>query len=183
MLDVHSARTETRVAYVLVAAFLAALIAANLITAKFGPAASVYTAFVLIAADLVVRDALHDRLAGWARWAVMGALVLTGGTIAYVINADAAQIALASAAAFAAALTVDALIYHAARRLPWLERSNLSNIVASIIDSAVFVAVAFPGFLWSIAVGQTTAKIAGGLIVALLLQRLIAVRTYPRQKQ
>lgn len=163
---------------VLSIAILAALAAANLTTAHFGPQASVYTALGLIALDLVARDALHDRLGGRARIALMAALVVAGGLIAYAINRDAGPIAVASSSAFAAAFTVDALVYHAARRLPWLERSNLSNVAAAIVDSAVFVAVAFPGFLWSVAIGQTTAKIAGGLVIALALERLIPVGVY-----
>jgi hypothetical protein len=161
----------------LAALFLGALAAANLLTTELGPEASVYTALGLVALDLVLRDALHDRVGGSARLLLMAFLILAGGAIAYIVNADAGRIAVASALAFAAAMSTDAVIYHVCRRLAWLERSNLSNIAGAVVDSAIFVAVAFPGaFLWSIALSQTTAKIAGGLVFALAFDRAMVRR-------
>lgn len=158
---------------VLAALFLAAAAAANLTIAELGPSAAPWVALGLVALDLVTRDALHDRVEGLARVALLAALVAGGALIAYLVNRDAGDVALASSAAFAAALTVDSLVYHAARRLPWLERSNLSNVASAIVDSVVFVAIAFPGFLEDVALSQATAKIAGGLVFALLLERLL----------
>jgi uncharacterized PurR-regulated membrane protein YhhQ (DUF165 family) len=160
---------------VLIVAYLIALVAvtaANLITTEVGPEASVYTAFFLIAADFVARDLIHDY-AGRRRWIILGSLIVAGSAISYAINSDAAQIAKASAAAFGAALVVDTLIYQLVHRRPWLERSNISNVFAAAVDSAVFVAVAFPGaFLWDIAFGQLTAKVAGGVLFSIALLRL-----------
>jgi hypothetical protein len=162
----------------LVLTYLAAIVAANLIITEAGPTYSVYTAFGLVALDLVLRDAIHDRFGGRGRIAVMAVLVVAGSVVSYIINAKAQQIALASSVAFAAALTVDAIVYHLARKQTWAERSNISNIAGSAVDSAVFVAVAFPGFLWSVAFGQFTAKVAGGVIFVLLLERVMPVGYY-----
>lgn len=155
-----------------VGGYLVAIVAANLITTHFAerghPEASVYTAFFLVAATFVVRDRLHDA---WDRHRVLklGALIAAGSVLAYVANPGSARIALASCAAFAVAESVDGLVYHAARRHPWLVRSNASNIVGAVADSAVFVAIAFPGFLVLVAFEQMTAKIAGGLLFSMLL--------------
>lgn len=156
----------------LVVVYLGAITAANLLVTEYGPAVSIYTALGLVALDLTLRDLLHDRTSGARRWSVMALLVLGGSAISYALNREAGPIALASAAAFGAAMTVDAVVYQAARRMAWIERSSLSNVAGAIIDSAVFVSLAFPVFLWDVAVGQATAKVAGGLVFALLLTRL-----------
>ena len=160
----------------LMALYLAAITAANLIVVELGPEASVYTAFGLVAFDLVARDLLHERWAGLRRWVYLGALIAAGSLISYAVNSDAEQIAKASAIAFASAFTVDALIYQVLLRRPWLERSNGSNLIAAAVDSVVFVAIAFPGpMLWDIAFGQFTAKVAGGALIS-----IVALHTWRR---
>jgi len=158
--------------------YLVAITAANLITTHFAgqghPEASIYTAFALVAFDMVARDRMHDLLPERGRrWAFLGVLIAVGSLISYVINADAATIAIASCVAFAAAFTVDSIVYELAHRWAWLERSNASNIAAALVDSAVFVALAFPGFLFVVAFGQFTAKVAGGLVFSLMLSRRV----------
>jgi hypothetical protein len=154
---------------VTIAVYLAAIVAANLITTEFGPEASIYNAFFLIGLTLVVRDVLHD-LWDRHRFIKMAALIGAGAGLSYLLNQDASQIALASCIAFASAEGTDAVVYHGFRRWPWLERSNISNFGGALVDSAVFVAIAFPGFLWEIAFAQFVAKVAGGLLFSLLLQ-------------
>jgi len=155
--------------------YLTAIVAANLIVthyAKIGhPEASVYTAFGLVALDLVIRDVLHDWYAGRTRLLVLGVLIAAGSLLSYLANPDSALIAKWSAIAFAAAMTVDGIVYHALRRLPWAERSNASNIAGAAVDSAVFCAGV--GFPFIVAFGQFTAKVAGGVVFVLLLQRVI----------
>lgn len=163
-----------------VAAYLLAIVAANLITTHYAaaghPEASVYTAFGLVAFDLVARDLLHDWFAGRRRVLVLSALIAAGAALSYLANPDSLDIAKWSAVAFAAAMTADSLVYHAARRQPWIERSNLSNVVGAATDSLVFCAGV--GFPFAVAFGQTTAKIAGGLVFALILERLVPVGVY-----
>lgn len=48
----------------LVGLFLSAIVGANLISAHFGPGASIYNAFFLIGLTLTTRDRLHDL---WGR--------------------------------------------------------------------------------------------------------------------
>jgi hypothetical protein len=102
----------------------------------------------------------------------MAALIAAGALASYLVSADAARVAVASCAAFAAAETVDALAYQAARSWPWLERSNLSNLLGAAVDSLVFPWVAFSGFVWSVTFGQFSAKVAGGVLFSLALLHL-----------
>jgi hypothetical protein len=64
----------------LVAAYLAAIVAANLSIAHWGPKAAVYNAFLFIGLDLVTRDRLHDL---WRGRLIrnMAALIATGSAL------------------------------------------------------------------------------------------------------
>lgn len=161
----------------LVAIFLAAIVAANLISTSYGPEASIYSAFFLIGLDLTTRDALHDF---WgdrpSRYAKLAALILVGALLSYVINQDAATIARASALSFAAATAADTLVYALLRRAEWLERVNGSNVVGAAVDSVLFPTLAFGGFMWGITLGQFTAKVAGGLLWSMALRRAVVRR-------
>lgn len=161
----------------LVVIYLAAIVAANLTLTHYAaqghPEVSVYIAFVLVALDLVVRDVLHDWYAGRRRMLLLGGLILAGSVLSYLANPDSAEIAKWSALAFAAAMTVDTIVYQAVHHWPWAERSNLSNIAAAATDSAVFCAGL--GFPFVVAFGQFTAKVAGGVLFVLLLERAASV--------
>lgn len=161
---------------VLIGTYLAAIVAANLISAHFGPEASIINAAAMIGLILVARDRLHDLWAGH-RLRNMTLLILSGSVLSYVAAmtiVDAppdvvAQIALASCAAFAVAESADAGLYQLIRHKPWLERSNTSNLLGATLDSLVFVTIAF-GFTWQIVVGQIFAKVAGGYVWSLVLR-------------
>jgi hypothetical protein len=155
--------------------WLAAITAANLISAHFGPSASIYNAFALIGLTLVLRDRLHDLWQSGRVWK-MGLLILTGSLLAYVVTPSAGRIGLASGIAFLCAESIDAIVYQAVHRWPWLERSNTSNFFGAAVDSLVFPTIAFGGVLWGITVGQFTAKVAGALLFTLAIQRF-RVRT------
>lgn len=144
-----------------VAAYLTAIIAANLSVATFGPSATIINAFLFIGLDLVLRDHLHDK---WRNNLAtrMGLLIAAGGVLSYLLNRDAASIAVASCVAFAAAATVDTVAYHALRRFPFQTRANGSNVPSAFVDSMVFPTLAFGSFLWPIVLGQFVAKVAGG---------------------
>lgn len=154
--------------YALVTAYLAAIVAANLLTAH-DPRWAVPNAFLLIGLDLVARDRLDDS---WRKHRAlkMLALIVAGSGISYAINADAGSVALASAVAFAAALSTDWAVYARLRDRPWLERANWSNIPSSAIDSIVFPLLAFPTLDWLIVVSLFAAKVGGGAFWALVLK-------------
>jgi hypothetical protein len=153
----------------LVLIYLAAIVAANWSVSHWGPKAAVYNAFLLIGLDLVARDRLHDAWAGRMLWPKMAALIAAGSALSYWAFGADGRIAVASCAAFAVAATLDALIYQAAHRLPWLERCNLSNIGGAAADSVAFQTIAF-GWSFPLIFAQFTAKVAGGLFWSLVLR-------------
>jgi len=89
---------------VLVGVYLAAIVTANIITARYGPTASVYNAFALIGLDLITRDRLADFW-GTSRWQRMALLIGAGSAISFLIAQDVQAIAEASAISFACCTT------------------------------------------------------------------------------
>ena len=159
--------------------WLAAIVAANLTVAAFGPGWSIVNAFLLIGLDLSLRDRLHDAWRDDRIALRMGALIGAGGLISWALNADAGRIALASVVAFTAAMAVDAATYHAMRRRRFVVRANVSNVPAAIVDSLIFPAVAFGAFLPTIVAGQAAAKIAGGALWAAVIVEIRNLRGAP----
>lgn len=151
----------------LIAAILASIVLANLLVTA-DPRWAVFDAFALIGLDLVARDRLHDL---WRRHRALklGALIGAGAALSYALNADAERVALASAIAFAAAFTADAIVYQAVRLRPWLERANISNLPSAAVDSVVFPAIAF-GLDPVLAFTIFAAKVGGGAFWSLVLQ-------------
>lgn len=160
----------------LVTLYLVAIILANLLVTWFGPGVVIGTSFFLIAGDLVVRDALHRQWEGAHLRRNMALLIAAGSLLSFLLNAQAAPIALASFLAFAAAGLVDTVVYARLRAHGWMLRSNGSNAVSGLVDSVVFlVLLALIGHLqqmpnalpWSsvplLVLGQWAAKTAGGV--------------------
>lgn len=156
----------------LVGLYLAAVIAANQIIAAEGKAAVLYVGAGLVGLTIVTRDRLHDLFADY-RVLKMGLLIFAGSAISYLINGNAAtaRIAEASAAAFAVSESLDAVAYWALHRRPWLERSNTSNVVSATADTLIFFQIAFGAIPVELAFAQIAAKVAGGYVYSVLLQR------------
>ena len=160
----------------LIGAYLTAIVLANLSIAHWGPKAAIYNAFLFIGLDLVSRDRLHDL---WHGHLIrnMAALIATGSALSYLFGMwlgtgpFVARIAIASAVAFGAASTADAIAYHYLRKRDWYERVNGSNIVGAGVDSLVFVALWPFGFQFTYAFTLWVAKVAGGVFWAMLLKR------------
>lgn len=154
----------------LVALYLAAIIAANLMIAHFGPQATIITAFLFIGLDITARDGLHESWRGRGLWLKMAALIAAGSLMSWLVNRDAGPIAIASFAAFAASGAADTLTYHALRHRAWAVKVNGSNIVSAAVDSLVFPTLAFGGFLPLVVLGQFIAKVSGGAVWAAILR-------------
>ena len=152
--------------------YLASIVAANLIAARFGPSATVINAFVLIGLDLTLRDRLHDAWRGRGLVWRMGALILAGGALSALVNRDALPIALASSLAFSAAATVDAVSYAVLEKRSRAARVNGSNVLSAAVDSVVFLVVAF-GWppLWGVVLAQWVVKVLGGAVWYMVLTR------------
>ena len=154
--------------YLAIAAYAFAMIAANLLVAKFGPSVTPINAFVLIGLDLAFRDWLHFRLQKWQ----MGALIVATGALTYVLNPATGMIAVASVAAFVAASVVDWLVF-ARTSGSWLKRSNLSNAAGAAVDSLLFPTIAFGALIPNIVALQFVAKVAGGFVWAAILYKVV----------
>lgn len=159
--------------------YLAAIVAANLTVAIWGPSMTIVNAFLFIGLDLTARDRLHDQWHGRLLWPKMAALIATGSVLSWAINRDAGQIALASFVAFALAGAVDAGAYHLLRNRTWSQRVNGSNILSAAVDSIVFPTLAFGAFMPAIIAGQFMAKVVGGAIWSLIIAE---VQTPKEQK-
>ena len=167
--------------WALIGMYLAAIVAANLSVATFGPAVSIANAFLFIGLDLVAGDKLHEA---WAERGLVwkaALLIGAGGTLSYVLNGAAGPIAAASCAAFGASAAVDRLVYHLLRERAYLVKVNGSNILSAAVDSLVFPALAFGlPLLWPIVAGQLVAKVLGGALWSLLLRRRQSFMTSTR---
>ena len=150
--------------------YLGAIVGANLIVTQFGPSASIVTAFLFIGLDLTSRDKLHQQWHGNGLLWKMTALVAVGSALSYLLNADAAQIAIASTVAFSAAAIVDTIVYHVLRHRPQWQRVNGSNVPSALVDSILFPTIAFGVFMPVIVLGQFVAKVGGGFIWSMIFE-------------
>ena len=153
---------------VIVAMYLAAIVAANLSVAMFGPSVTIVNAFLLIGFDLTARDRLHEAWEGRSLPVRMALLIATGGAMSYLLNAGAGQIAVASTVAFAASATLDAVVYALLGERGRLLRINGSNVVGAAADSLIFPTLAFGSLMPAIVIGQFVAKVAGGFLWSLV---------------
>jgi queuosine precursor transporter len=151
--------------------YISALVAANLLVAWLGPWFSPINAFFLIGLDLSLRDKLHDAWQGRHLALKVGGLVVAAGAISFVLNPATGKIAIASITAFILAMSADSLVYQLLRKRPWLQRSNGSNIVGAGVDSIIFPTIAFGGFMLPIVLMQFAAKVGGGAIWSVILNR------------
>jgi uncharacterized PurR-regulated membrane protein YhhQ (DUF165 family) len=149
-----------------IAVYAAAMIAANLLVAHFGPGIMPLLAFVLIGLELSLRDWLHVRMKPWR----MGALIATTGLMTYLLNPAAQQIAIASAVSFAFAAAADWLVF---LRMPgsWFKRSASSNVAGAAVDSLLFPTIAFGVLMPQIVLAQFAAKVLGGTLWTWMLSR------------
>jgi uncharacterized PurR-regulated membrane protein YhhQ (DUF165 family) len=168
---------------VLIAMYLAAIVGANVSFAIWGMAVEPWISMMLIGLDLTSRDYLHRAwghrglawkmslliLSGSALSAALGLLlpVVTGADLTTIIEGGIVRVAFASAAAFAAAGMIDALTYGVLRQR-WL-RINGSNLVAGLVDSAVFPIVAFGELNWWLIFYFGAVKFLGGAFWWLVL--------------
>jgi hypothetical protein len=154
-----------------VAIYLFAIIAANLLIARFGPSAAIPVAFLFIGLDLTARDHLHEA---WKRSGLvwkMTLLIAIGSFLSWFPNRNAGPIALASFVAFACAAIADALTYQFLGERARLLKVNGSNVVSAAVDSLIFPTLAFGALMPAIVLGQLVAKVGGGFIWSLVLAR------------
>jgi len=147
--------------------FIGTILAANYVTTEygmipvgFGLVATAGTYFAGLA--FVLRDAVQD-VAG--RRAVV-VLILVGAALSYAVSAP--FIATASAVAFLLSEAADFAIYSPLRKRGYIRAAVASNIVGSIVDTVVFLAVAgFP--LRQAFAGQVVGKTLVTVVVVALV--------------
>ena len=128
--------------YLITALFIASVAAANwaivtfgLVPVGFGLTAPAGVYFAGLTFSL--RDALHES--GGRRW-VLGAII---GGAALSIALSSPSLALASGVAFLASELADYAVYAPLRRRSWVGAVVLSNTVGAVVDSALFLWLAF----------------------------------------
>jgi uncharacterized PurR-regulated membrane protein YhhQ (DUF165 family) len=156
----------------LIVLYLVAIVAANLSVTYFGPASTIVNAFLFIGLDITTRDMLHERWEHKNLWLKMAALLGTGSALSWVLNRNTGPVAIASLAAFAASGAADTIVYHLMRNRSKFQKVNGSNLVSSAVDSIVFPTVAFGALMPWITLGQFVAKLVGGFLWSMLLNRL-----------
>ena len=156
--------------YVLI--FLVSIVLANLSVQHWGPSVVILNAFVLIGLDLTLRDKLHEAWHGRGLHWKMLALVVGSGVLTYLLNQGAGRIALASVVAFCGAMVVDVVIYQWLFHKHFLTKANGSNIGSALADSILFPTIAFGMFMPWIILGQFLAKVGGGFLWSLLINRM-----------
>ena len=159
--------------------FILSIVSANLIIAHYGVAAVLYVAFFAIGFDLSIRDAMHEHWHGNYLWAKTLGLVIVSALVTVLLNWGAGKIAVASVCAFVGALIVDFLIYEWQFDRKLLFKMNLSNVCSAIVDSFLFITIAF-GVNLKIASMQSITKILGGFMWSIVIyyayKKLIGVK-------
>jgi uncharacterized PurR-regulated membrane protein YhhQ (DUF165 family) len=169
---VHGVRV---MAIAALAGFVLSIVGANWALARWGivsigfglmAPAGVYFAGLAFS----MRDAVRETL---GRTGVIIAIAVGAG-LSYLME-DAQTFAVASGVAFAFSETADALVYEPLRSRSWLAAVSLSNTVGVVVDSALFLWLAF-GSLAFIE-GQIVAKLymTGAAVLAIAAWRARAV--------
>lgn len=138
----------------LFAAYVGTIFAATWAVAAFGPIPVGFglmaPAGVLFAGlAFTLRDLLHEA-AGW-KWTV--AAILAGSALSWIISGP---LALAACLAFLCSELLDLVVYVLAERR-WLVAVALSNVAGLILDSMIFLWIAFGS--WAFLPGQIAGKL------------------------
>ncbi|WP_020099417.1 VUT family protein [Mycobacterium sp. 360MFTsu5.1] len=171
-----------------VVAFAGCIVAANWailhVGADHGPGAprTIPIGFGLVApsgvlfagAQLTVRDVIHERLGAWK---TLGVIAASAPLTAMVASP---ALAFASIGTFLAAETADLGVYARLRRRGYTTAVLASNVVSALVDSILFLALAFGlSQAASGAVGMTAGKLEASvatLVVIGAAARLVVPR-------
>ncbi len=148
-------------------AYIAAVVAANITVALFGPVITPINAFIFIGLDLSLRNLLGVK---WPPLKML-ALIAFAGLVSYLFNPASGVIALASVCAFVGAAIADWLTFRAISG-EWFRRCMGGVTVGAAVDSLLFPTIAFGAILPSIVAAQFAAQVLGGALWAGLIVRL-----------
>lgn len=132
--------------------FVGLVAASNWLTVEYGLLGGIVAAGTLTAGlVLAARDAVRETAGVWAALACIAAGVAVSAIMA------GPRLALASGAAFALSELVDTAVYEPLRRRSHTRALAWSNLVGSVIDSVLLLALAgFP--MWPAVAGQVAVK-------------------------
>lgn len=175
-------RTQLAVGAVSSLLFLSVVVFANWIISHvgmlpigFGLQAASGTLFAGFA--IAFRDIIQDTL---GRFAIL-ILIAAGTLLSFAMSAP--EVALASAAAFGFGELMNFAVYTPLRTRStlgdkrWALAVASSNVAASLIDSVLFIAIAFgPSMIASFALGQFVGKLYATLLYLLIGSAIAALR-------
>lgn len=132
---------------------------------------------------LSLRDVVRERFGAEVTWVVIGV-----GTLFAALVSGNGALALASGVAFAFSEAADALVYEPLRRRGWVRAVLLSGIVGLLLDSGLFLWLAFGdlSYFWGQVAGKLWVTLAAiGLVWGMrwLSRILPGVRTRYRREQ
>lgn len=169
------------------AAFVGCVFAANWTLERYGlielPALGWMAPAGVLWAGLTfgIRDAIHEL--GGRRWVV--ASILIGAGVSYwlsdavTIPGGKTSIAVASGVAFLLSESVDFAVYSPLRERHWIAGVVASNLVGSLVDSLLFLWMAF-GAVDAVG-GQMVGK-AAMTVPALFVVKAVRTRAVPRHR-
>lgn len=160
--------TSHRSGLVATLAFVGTVVAANWTLKHFGvlniAGVGVPSGVLWIGLAFTLRDLVHETL---GRLVVLAAIA-AGAALSFGISAD---FAVASAVAFAVSELADFAVYEPLRRRNWLAAVGLSGAVGAVVDSILFLHLAFGSL--EFLPGQVLGKVA---MLALTVAALTPVR-------
>lgn len=127
--------------YVILAGFIATVFAANWAIKQFGPIPVGFgymapAGVFLAGLAFTLRDLLHES---GGRWWVLGAIA-SGAALSAALEP---RLAVASGIAFGLSELADWIVYEPLRQRGWLKAVAASNVVGIVVDSALFLWLAF----------------------------------------
>lgn len=162
--------------YALAVAYVGTVILTNIVFSIFGlqpvwPGILAPSAVFVAGLAFIIRDYLH-RAAG-ARWCI--AAILVGAIVSALISP---ALALASGAAFLFSELADLAVFTPLRRRGFVRAVVISNAVGILVDSIIFLALAYGSF--SFLPGQLIGK-AYATVVFLLWSLVVLAATRRRE--
>lgn len=153
-----------------------AIEAFGVVPVGFGLMAPAAVYFVGLA--FTFRDLTQERLG--KIW-VVGAIVV-GALLSAILSP---QLAVASGTAFLVSELADFAVYTPLRERQWLTAVAASNVVGLVIDSAIFLWLAFGSFelLWGQMVGKAWMTAVAVIVLAFLRQRTDLFSLEPAQAE
>lgn len=161
------------------AAYVATIFGANwaletygIVDVGFGLAVPAGVLFAGLA--FTFRDLLQEAKGRW--WAVGG--IGAGALLSFVISP---AFAAASAVAFGLSESADFAVYTPLRKRHWLGAVALSNTVGLVIDSVLFLWLAFGSlaFIEGQIVGKVYMTVLAVIVLSVVRSRAVSLRPYP----